>query len=89
LVSNDERCNDPTCTVPARWDLGRGPIAPAALSLGAALRVKRLSHGQSPDVIHLLEPLAPVINYAYPSFPLRCRLSGRFTGRDVAHGIED
>jgi len=31
----------------------------------AALRVKRLLRGQSPDIIHLHEPLAPVINYAY------------------------
>jgi phosphatidylinositol alpha-mannosyltransferase len=42
-----------------------GSVAPVAVSLGAVSRVIRLLRAQSPDVIHLHEPLAPMINYAY------------------------
>ena len=42
-----------------------GSVAPLALSPPAVLRVMRILHRQSPDVIHLHEPLAPLVNYAY------------------------
>jgi phosphatidyl-myo-inositol alpha-mannosyltransferase len=42
-----------------------GSVAPLAMSPGAILRVIRLLRDQSPDVIHVHEPLAPMINYAY------------------------
>jgi phosphatidyl-myo-inositol alpha-mannosyltransferase len=42
-----------------------GSVAPIAVSPAAVVRVTQLLRRQPPDVIHLHEPLAPMINYAY------------------------
>jgi phosphatidyl-myo-inositol alpha-mannosyltransferase len=42
-----------------------GSVAPLALSPGAVLRVAQFARRRSPDVIHIHEPLAPLVNYAY------------------------
>ena len=64
-----------------------GSVAPIAVSPAAIVRVMQLLHRQPPDVIHLHEPLAPMINYAY----LRSNVPivGTFhrSGRSAWHSI--
>ena len=63
-----------------------GSIAPIALSPVAMLRVVQLIRQTSPDVIHLHEPLAPLVNYAH-LFATSVPIVGTFhrSGRSAWH----
>jgi phosphatidylinositol alpha-mannosyltransferase len=85
---NSSGCDGTFVVGPSMRIPANGSVSPIAVSPAAVVRVVQLLRRRSPDVVHLHEPLAPMINYAFLC-SANIPIVGTFhrSGRGVWHSL--